>query len=481
MNMKTPFGVRLWLLIGALVLVAGGTIYGLTTAWHRVQQLDAKLSGSQLESFRLAGDVQRGLLDLNNSMLRYAMLSDSKEWEQFQRASSDLDRWIDNHDPSLNPKSPLTTDAERRLFEELNHAYDDYLAAANLVHANGPSALVTPKQFAQLDAFDVQAGRMRDLAGKLADAHRTAETGFLADANAALSNLRAFLITSVALLLALVAAMGWVIYRDMIAPLRTKLVHSQNLLERQEKLATLGTLAAGIAHEIRNPLTSLKARLYTLEKHLHLVPAARKDTDIISAEISRLERIVQDALSFARPADPKLETLAAGTLLREVQGLMSPNLESRGVQLVVEPNPELLIRADSGHLKQVLINLVGNGADAIETSGTVTLRARAARALLGKGETDAVVLEVSDTGKGIPPEVEKRLFDPFFSTKETGTGLGLPIAARIVEKHGGMLQYQTRPGHGTTFGVVLPREISDNAASARQSANIHAGGSQANR
>jgi signal transduction histidine kinase len=131
----------------------------------------------------------------------------------------------------------------------------------------------------------------------------------------------------------------------------------------------------------------------------------------------------------------------------------------------------LLIRADSGHLKQVLINLVGNAAEAIDGQGTVTLRARAGRAALGGRETDAVILEVADTGKGIPPEVEKRLFDPFFSTKETGTGLGLPIAARIVERHGGVLQYQTRPGHGTTFGVVLPREINDIPRSARNSAN----------
>src|SRR5205809_4804481 len=108
----------------------------------------------------------------------------------------------------------------------------------------------------------------------------------------------------------------------MISPLQTKLVHSQHLLERQQKLATLGTLAAGIAHEIRNPLTSLKARLYTLEKHLQVVPAARKDTDIISAEISRLERIVQDVLSFARPSEPKLETIPANTIIRDVQGLM---------------------------------------------------------------------------------------------------------------------------------------------------------------
>jgi len=253
-------------------------------------------------------------------------------------------------------------------------------------------------------------------------------------------------------------------------------LQAERMLERQEKLATLGTLTAGIAHEIRNPLTSLKARLYTLEKHLRTMPAARKDTDIISAEISRLERIVQDALSFARPADPKLELLAADTLLREVQGLMSTSLESRGVQVVVESKSDLHIRADSGHMKQVLINLVHNGADAIVGAGTVTLRARAERASLGGRETDAVVLEVSDTGKGIPPEVEKRLFDPFFSTKETGTGLGLPIAARIVERHGGVLQYQTRPGQGTTFGVFLPRGFADTAKGVKQSANIQAGG-----
>jgi signal transduction histidine kinase len=155
---------------------------------------------------------------------------------------------------------------------------------------------------------------------------------------------------------------------------------------------------------------------------------------------------------------------------------MSASLESREVQLVVESGPELFIRADSGHLNQVLINLVRNAADAIDGAGTVTLRAREARVPLGGRETDAVVLEVSDTGKGIPPEVEKRLFDPFFSTKETGTGLGLPIAARIVERHGGMLQYQTRPGHGTTFGVVLRREINDIAGSAKRSANIRSGG-----
>jgi signal transduction histidine kinase len=471
MNMKSPSAIRLWILIAALFLVAGGTIYGLFSAWHRIQEVEAKLTTSQIERFQLASEVRRELQSLNNFVLRYALVRDPQQWTQFDKASSDLNHWIDDHSPSLNPHSPLTTEAERQLFKELNQAYDDYLAAAGAVYSNAQPALVTPGQLAQLDAFDAQAERMRDLVRQLTEAHRIAQTAFLANATASLASLRGILIASVVLLLALVAAMGWVIYRDTIAPLRTKLVRSQTLLERQQKLATLGTLAAGIAHEIRNPLTSLKARLYTLEKHLQAVPAARKDTDIISAEISRLEHIVQDVLSFARPSDPKLEIIAADTVIREVQGLMSPDLESRGLHLVVESSPELLIRADSGHLKQVLVNLVRNAAEAIDGKGTVTLRTRPARAAFGGRETAAVILEVADDGKGIPPEVEKRLFDPFFSTKETGTGLGLPIAARIVEKHGGMLQYQTRPGHGTTFGVVLRREIEDTAKSANHGSN----------
>jgi signal transduction histidine kinase len=471
MNMKSPSAIRLWILIAALFLVAGGTIYGLFSAWHRIQEVEAKLTTSQIERFQLASEVRRELQSLNNFVLRYALVRDPQQWTQFDKASSDLNHWIDDHSPSLNPHSPLTTEAERQLFKELNQAYDDYLAAAGAVYSNAQPALVTPGQLAQLDAFDAQAERMRDLVRQLTEAHRIAQTAFLANATASLASLRGILIASVVLLLALVAAMGWVIYRDTIAPLRTKLVRSQTLLERQQKLATLGTLAAGIAHEIRNPLTSLKARLYTLEKHLQTVPAARKDTDIISAEVSRLEHIVKDVLSFARPSDPKLEIIAADTVIREVQGLMSPDLESRGLHLVVESSPELLIRADSGHLKQVLVNLVRNAAEAIDGKGTVTLRTRPARAPFGGRETAAVILEVADDGKGIPPEVEKRLFDPFFSTKETGTGLGLPIAARIVEKHGGMLQYQTRPGHGTTFGVVLRREIEDTAKSANHGSN----------
>ncbi len=463
--MKSPFGFRLWLLIASLALVAGAMLYGFSFGLRRIHDLEAKFTASRLESFQLSSQVHRALLDLNNSLLRYTVLRDPRVWHQFDTASKKLDHWIDHYDPSLNPASPLTTQREKLAFEALNRAYDGYLAAARAVHTNQQPALVTPAQFSQLKEFDAQEKHMQDLVQELTSAHRLAQTAFLADTNAVLAKLRAFLTAEVVIILLLVGALGWVIYRDAIAPLRGRLVQSQSLLEKREKLAVLGTLAAGIAHEIRNPLTSLKARLYTLEKHLQELPAARKDTEIIGAEILRLERIVQDVLSFARPSEPRRETLSVQTVLKEVQGLMAPNLESRRVHLTLEAGPALIVQADSGHLKQVLVNLVRNAAEAIDAPGVVTLRVRAGRATFGGHEAEAAIIEVSDTGRGILPEVEKRLFDPFFSTKETGTGLGLSIVAQIVEKQGGALRYQTHVGHGTTFGVVLPLLENGKAAS----------------
>jgi signal transduction histidine kinase len=248
-----------------------------------------------------------------------------------------------------------------------------------------------------------------------------------------------------------------VVYRELIAPLRLKLVESQALLDRQEKLASLGLLAAGVAHEIRNPLTAIKAWLFLQQKHLLPGTPEHTDTQVIANEVSRLEQIVEDVLLVARPSEPSLTAVPADEPLRQVQSLLKPQLEKANIRLAVQGSVSAPIKIDPQQIQQVLINLIQNAADSIGHDGEVTLRARLDNKRLADRLTDVVILEVADTGKGIPPEVEKRLFDPFFTTKDAGTGLGLSIAARIVEKHGGALQYQTRPDHGTTFGIVLPR------------------------
>jgi signal transduction histidine kinase len=242
----------------------------------------------------------------------------------------------------------------------------------------------------------------------------------------------------------------------MIAPLRLKLVESRSLVERHEKLASLGMLAAGVAHEIRNPLTAIKAALFIQQKRLQAGTQEYADAEIVQREILRLERIVNDFLRFARPTEPVLTAMPVAETFQEIRSLLGPGLEKANIQFVMGPPPPWRVRADSEQIKQVLINLVQNAADSIGAKGVIRLGARRDRVRLADGETGVVILEVEDNGRGIPPEVQKRLFDPFFTTKDNGTGLGLSIAARIVEKHGGALQYQTRINRGTTFGIVLP-------------------------
>jgi signal transduction histidine kinase len=227
--------------------------------------------------------------------------------------------------------------------------------------------------------------------------------------------------------------------------------------ERQEKLASLGMLAAGVAHEIRNPLTAVKAALFTQQRRLQPGSREQADAKIMEREILRLESIVNDFLNFARPTEPELRSVSADLPLRETQLLLQPQLAHSNIELVVEDSSPMWIKADPGQIKQVLINLIQNAAESIGRAGRITLRAREDRKHLENGETEVVILEVSDTGRGIPAEVQKRLFDPFFTTKENGTGLGLSIASRIVQKHGGALQFQTHMNHGTTFGIVLPK------------------------
>ncbi len=460
--MNRVFRARLIFLLGAILAVAVLTLWGVENFRERISQLEDRLTVGYLESFRLADEFQGRLLELNNTLLRYAAWREPAVWQKFAQESDQLDHWIDQYDTRFNKEAGPAVPSrggrgqEQALIAQLNDAFNEYLNAARALHSNPPQDRLAVEPSARFSEFDRQSQHLQQLGIQLAEAHRRAQTAFLGEVNESLAVLRTSLFGAVVFLLVLVAALGIVLYRDLIAPLRTKLVRSEELLVRQEKLATLGTLAAGIAHEIRNPLTSIKARLYTLGKHIKGNEDGTADANIIAGEIARLERIVQDVLLFARPSDPRPRAVRALELLSEVQTLMASALEKAGVELRLEAGPDLRVSADPALIKQVLVNLVRNAAEAIDGAGTVVLRSRSDHQVLQGREHAVAILEVADTGRGIPPEVEKRLFDPFFTTKEAGTGLGLSIAARIIEKHGGALQYQTQVGRGTTFGIVLP-------------------------
>lgn len=294
---------------------------------------------------------------------------------------------------------------------------------------------------------------------------------FQAKADASLTRLQRFLFVALLCLLASGATIIVLAYRRMIAPLRTTLTESRAIIERQEKLASLGVFATGIAHEIRNPLTAIKVRLFSLKQSHRPGTSEHEDVEVIESEIDRLELIVKEFLQFARPAEPEFRIMPIGKILHDIQQLLETDFSRRGIELTVELEADELVRVDPNKFKQVLLNLAQNGAQAISGRGTVTLRSQFDRRALQGQVRPVVVIDVADTGAGMPPEIQKRLFDPFFTTKEQGTGLGLPIAARIIEKHGGAIEYQTEPNRGTTFSIILPR-LPSSAEDEREAQNI---------
>ena len=448
--MSSALKLRVLGFISAIALMVVLIAWTAHSSWNRASELQVRLTSVQLESFLIADHFQQSILTLNNLIQRYGSYRDPEDWQHFAVESTKLDKWIDDQLPILK------SEEEKHILDEINAIYTNYVTEAGRLESRIRTNPELSLRLGDFSEFETQSQRLLNLSLVLARAHRESLKEFLEDSKKSLNYLTGWLLVSLTLLLASGGGLAFVVYRELIAPLQVKLVESQTLVERQEKLASLGMLAAGMAHEIRNPLTAIKAWLFLQQKHLLAGTAEHEDARIISEEIDRLERIVKDVLLFARPSQPAFRIVQASQPLREVQQLMSPQLKNSNIRLVMDELEAASVNVDPQQIKQVIINFVRNAAESIGNNGTITLRARRGVKRLVDKSVDAVILEVSDTGKGIPAEVEKRLFDPFFTTKEAGTGLGLSIAARIVEKHGGALQYQTQINHGTTFGIVLP-------------------------
>jgi signal transduction histidine kinase len=449
--MNPGIKLRLIIFFTAIALLVMLIAWTAHTSWQQIAGLHQKLTAVQWKSFQFSDHLQQAILGLNNSVLRYAAYQDPDDWNKFDLDSGELSRWIHEQQPILSSQK------ERPFLNQINAAFKDYMAAAVAINTKIYANHQSITRLVEFTDFEKQSKRILDLGFKLAEAHQESLDTFQTQTSKSLDILRITLLGSLLLLLAAGCWLATVVYRDMVAPLQVQLVESRQLVERQEKLASLGMLAAGVAHEIRNPLTAIKTWLYIQQKHLKPGTAEFAEANLIGDEINRLERIVKDFLLFARPSDPHLIKVSAENPLREVQTLLAPQLAKSGIKLVVGETIAAQIQIDPQQIKQVLINLIQNAAESIGNHGVISLRAALDEKRLDDRLTPVVILEVSDTGKGIPADVEKRLFDPFFTTKDFGTGLGLPIAARIVEKHHGALQYQTQIDRGTTFGIILPQ------------------------
>ncbi|MGC4066970.1 MAG: ATP-binding protein [Polyangiaceae bacterium] len=222
---------------------------------------------------------------------------------------------------------------------------------------------------------------------------------------------------------------------------------------RAERLAAVGTLAAGLAHEVRNPLNSAQLQLDVLERKVakgtltteNLTATAK----ILRDEIRRLERLVDDFLSFAQPRPLSIEVSEVNRLVQAVVDSVSPEISDAGIDLFVEFDPNAgTVQVEPQRIRQVLLNLFRNAKEAMVDRGTLTVRTQ------GPDDGGNVTIEVADTGPGFPEDAP--VFDAFYTTKEGGTGLGLAIVHRIVADHGGTIRVQSRAGE-TRFKIILPQ------------------------
>lgn len=229
---------------------------------------------------------------------------------------------------------------------------------------------------------------------------------------------------------------------------------SQETLLQAEKMASVGKLAAGMAHSVRNPLTSVKMRLFSLNRALELSPIQRDDFEVISEEIRHIDTIVQNFLEFSRPPKLKTQKISPSEVVDLVLQLLRHRLESYNVAASVSRQTPLHeIQVDPEQIKEVLINLLENACEAMEGGGAIVIHEEEG---FREPYGPAVIIRVTDTGPGIQKSNREKVFQPFFTTREEGTGLGLSIARRIMEGHGGSLELISERGEGTTFIITLP-------------------------
>lgn len=227
-------------------------------------------------------------------------------------------------------------------------------------------------------------------------------------------------------------------------------------LVQADKLVLLGQLSAGVAHEIRNPLAAVKMGLQVLQRKIK--PEEPEYNYVVNSllGVDRITRIVELTLNFSRPATPDVKEISLNKLLPTTLDLVSSALKRKEIKVDLKLDKELPnVAADEKQMQQVFMNLITNAADAIKGKGVVEIQTYAEKATR-HGEGEFAVVAIKDDGSGISPEDLSKIFNPFFTRKAEGTGLGLPITQRILHQHNGVIDIESKLGEGTTFYVKLP-------------------------
>ncbi|HEX9120726.1 MAG TPA: ATP-binding protein [Terriglobales bacterium] len=236
-------------------------------------------------------------------------------------------------------------------------------------------------------------------------------------------------------------------------------------IELSRRLAAIGRLTSGVAHEVRNPINAIMVHLEVLrEKIKKIDPESKRHMDVIGSEIQRLDRVVQTLVDFTKPVELRLGDTDLRRVVEDVSLLAAPEAARHGVTVGCElPTEPLVVKADADLVKQAVLNIALNGIQAMPDGGALNLAARR--------EDDAIEIEVRDQGPGIPPEIRDKIFNLYYTTKKSGSGIGLAMSYRVMQLHNGSMEFESEPGQGTVFHLRFPASEQLHAASSQQGAN----------
>jgi signal transduction histidine kinase len=221
-------------------------------------------------------------------------------------------------------------------------------------------------------------------------------------------------------------------------------------IELSRRLAAIGRLTSGVAHEVKNPINAIVLHLENLRHKLpELQPDAKRHIDVIGSEIHRLDRVVQVLVDFTRPVELRLREVDLRRVLEDVVAVAQPEAETLGVRIERDlPTEPVLVSIDSDLIKQAVLNVVLNGIQAMPDGGKLKVSLNR--------KNGFAIASIKDQGPGIPDEMREKIFTLYFTTKKTGTGIGLAMAYRVMQLHHGTVDFRSTPGEGTTFDLSLP-------------------------
>ncbi|MGE4503916.1 MAG: ATP-binding protein [Desulfovibrionaceae bacterium] len=472
------FGLRRRIILFLAGLTLTAIMGGTATAWYtyEAKSLLEQILDKDLQGLRIVEQLVSELNMQKGYTTYYALSRDESHLRELAARTDAFENLLDR--ALLHPYPPHSRQTLSAIATDYREYVLDRLRVIDL-YSQGRDEEGGKLHWKVRERFQTLSELMNKL--KIAQEDRIRSVADDAKTKASAMMLGAWMAMAVAVLMAVF--LGYVLIRKVLDPLRrmvqeglgpaptggnneieaidrrmhglmSDMDRAREHVMQSEKLALAGKLAAGVAHSVRNPLTSVKMRLFSLGRSLRLDPTQAEDFEVIAEEVGHIDTILQHFLEFARPPLLRKEHTTLAEVTDNAVRLLKHRLDSYGVEVETElTGGTRPIDADPERLKEVLVNLLLNACEAMPGGGRIRISAHSKTDLTGRR---MAILTIRDWGPGVPEEILERIFEPFFSTKEDGSGLGLAITRRIVMEHGGTFDARLGEGCGMVFELALP-------------------------